>query len=425
MRIALYRDVFVPLTAFAAMTLATTAQAQTLTVQCHSDGPECEATEALARRFELGHPGVKILIDAGPDKSPVEPLATQAAGGEGPDIERITDLGHLGPASLDLRPYLSPARLQAWNDSFSNTLPWLRTGPSDQGIYGLMSHLTLTGAFVNKTLFEQARVVMPGPGASWDAWMAAAHKVAKATGAPFAMTMDRSGPGFAALAVAYGAKILDTKGHLTIDAGYRAAARKLLGWHKAGLLSREVWGKPQSRDAFEEFANARAVIYYSGSWQLRRMNAEVSRAFDWIVVPAPCGPAACTATPGGAVFVARKWTRQPALAARFLDFLAEDANYLELTARAGNIPASQTVAKAGVSYDNMTADVKAGLAVFAASVPKIAPINFSVQGDRLDRMLFQPTVQRLGQSVAGEISPEEALKRLTTDVDEQLRVVGR
>lgn len=407
--------------------ISVAAAAQELRVQCYSDGNECEVTGEIAKRFEAANPGAKVVIDKVPYKAVVEQLPVQLAAGEGPDIARVTDLGGLNKYYLDLTPHLGAARVKAWNENFATTLPWFRVGSADKGIYGLMSQLTVTGAFVNKTLFEQAKVPMPGPNATWDDWMAAADKVAKATKVPFAMAMDRSVHRFAPLAVAYGAKIFDPNGVPVVDTGYQSAVRKFVDWHKAGLMPKEVWGGvggSQYRDAFEEFANGRVVVYYSGSWQLKRMDTQVTKAFEWTVVPAPCGPAACTAMPGGAAFVALKRTKQPALAAKFLDFLAEDANYRELMARTENIPASQAVAKAGVTY-NVSPLAKTALNVFIADVPRIAAPNYALQGYRFNRAVFLPTTQRVGQAVAGEMSTDDALKRLAADIDEQVKAASK
>ena len=206
--------------------MAGPALSQELRLQCYSDGNECEVTGEIAKRFEAANAGAKIVIDKVPYKAVVETLPVQLAAGEGPDIARVTDLGGLNKYYLDLTPHLSAARQKAWNENFASTLPWFRAGPQDKGIYGLMSQLTVTGAYVNKTLFEQAKVPMPGDKATWDEWMAAADKVAKATKVPFAMAMDRSGHRFAPLAVAYGAKIFDAKGVPVVDAGYQTAVKK-------------------------------------------------------------------------------------------------------------------------------------------------------------------------------------------------------
>jgi alpha-1,4-digalacturonate transport system substrate-binding protein len=385
----------------AAVFAAFPALAQELRVQCYSDGNECEVTGDIAKRFEAANSGAKIVIDTVPYKAVLEQLPVQLAAGEGPDIARVTDLGGLNKYYLDLTPHLGAARAKAWSDNFASTLPWFRAGPQDKGIYGLMSQLTVTGLYVNKTLFEQAKVPMPGDKATWDDWIAATDKVAKATKVPFAMAMDRSGHRFAPFAVAHGAKILDDKGAPVIDAGYQTAIKKFVDWNKAGTMPKEVWGGiggAQYRDAFEEF--------------------------DWTVAPAPCGPAACTAMPGGSAFVALKRTKQPALAAKFLDFLADDANYKELMARTENIPASLSVAKAGVPY-NVSPLAKAALAVFVADVPKIAKANYDLQGYRFNRVMFNQTSQRVGQAVAGEMSVEDAFNCSTTDIDEQVKAASK
>jgi len=410
-----------------ALTLSTQVSAQELRVQCYSDGNECEVTADIAKRFEAANAGIKIVIDKVPYKAVVETLPVQLAAGEGPDIARVTDLGGLNKYYLDLTPHLTPARVKAWQDNFASTLPWFRAGPADKGIYGMMSQLTVTGGFVNKTLFEQAKVPMPGPTATWDDWMAASKKVADATKTPFAMAMDRTGHRFAPLAVAYGAKIFDAKGVPVIDDGYKLAAKKFVDWNKAGLMPKEVWGGiggSAYRDAFEEFANGRIVMYYSGSWQVRRMDTQVTKSFDWTVVPAPCGPAGCTAMPGGAAYVGLKRTKSPAAVAKFLDFLSQDANYSEMMARTENIPAHLGVAKAGVTY-NVSPLAKAALNSFVGDVAKILKPNFDLQGYRLNRAVFQPTAARLGQAVAGEMSTDDALRRLAADVDEQVKAASK
>lgn len=407
--------------------VAAQAGAQELRVQCYSDGNECEVTGDIAKRFEAANAGVKIVIDKVPYKAVTEQLPVQLAAGEGPDIARVTDLGGLNKYYLDLTPHLGAGRAKYWQDNFASTLDWFRANAADKGIYGLMSQLTVTGAFVNKTLFEQAKVPMPPATATWDDWMAAAKKVADATKTPFAAAMDRSGHRFAPLAVAYGAKVFDDKGAPVVDAGYQTAVKKFVDWHKAGLMPKEVWGGvggSQYRDAFEEFANGRIVMYYSGSWQVKRMDTQVTKSFDWAVAPAPCGPAACTAMPGGAAFVGLKRTKQPALVAKFLDFLATDANYKELMARTENIPAHLAVAKAGVTY-NVSPGAKAALNSFVADVAKIAKPNYQLQGYRFNRAIFLPTAQRLGQAVAGEMSADDAIKRLTADIAEQVAAANK
>ena len=214
-----------------------------------------------------------------------------------------------------------------------------------------------------------------------------AQKVAKATQVPFAVAFDRSGHRFAGPAISMGAKYFDAKGNLALDDGYKAMAKRLYDWSRDGTMPKEVWGGVGGatyRDAFEEFANGRVVMYLSGSWQIRRMDTQIGKNFDWIAVPNPCGPAACTGIPGGAAFVALKRTKNPKDVGRFLDYLASEPIYAEYMARTENIPAHAGVAKKGVEY-KISPQAKAALNVFVAEVPKLSPVAYQIQGYKLNR----------------------------------------
>jgi len=401
------------------------AGAGEIRIACYSDGNECEVTQDLAKRFEAQNADVKVVIDKVPYKAILEQLPVQLAAGEGPDVARVTDLGGLSKYYLDITPYVKDPKY--WEANFGQTLPWMRPAPGDKGIYGMMTQLTVTGPYVNKTLFEQAKIPLPGPQATWDQWADAARKVAKATQVPYAIAFDRSGHRFAGTAISMGSKFFDAKGNLIVDDGYKAMAKKLYDWNKDGTMPKEIWGGVGGstyRDAFEEFANGRVVMYLSGSWQIRRMDTQIGKNFDWIAVPNPCGPAACTGIPGGAAFVALKRTKNPKDVGRFLDFLASEPVYAEYMARTENIPANASVAKKGVDY-KISPAAKSAMNVFVAEVPKLSPVAYEIQGYRLNRAIFNPTAARLGQAIAGEISLDDALKRINSDIDEQVKAAGK
>ena len=401
------------------------AAAAEIRVACYSDGNECEVTQELAKRFEAQNSDVKVVIDKVPYKAILEQLPVQLAAGEGPDIARVTDLGGLSKYYLDITPYVKDPKY--WEANFGQTLKWMRPGPNDKGIYGMLTQLTVTGPFVNKTLFDQAKVPLPGPKATWDEWATACRQVAKATQVPFAMAFDRSGHRFTGAAISQGAKIFDAKGNLVIDDGFKAFAKKFYDWNRDGTMPKEVWGGVGGstyRDAFEEFANARVVLYLSGSWQINRMQKQIGKNFDWMVVPNPCGPGACTGMPGGAAFVALKRTKNPKEVGRFLDFLASEPIYAEYMAKTENIPANGAVAKKGVDY-KVAPETKTALTVFVGEVPKLSPIAYEIQGYKYNRALFNPIAGRLGQAVAGEMSLDDALKRIGADIDEQVKAAGK
>ena len=398
------------------------ASAAEVRVMCYQDGNECDVSNELARRFESKNPGTKIIVDTVPFKAILEQLPAQLAAGEGPDIARVTDLGGLIRFYLDIGPYLKDRKY--WTNNFGSTLPWLRANAADNGIYGFMSQLTMTGPFVNKTLFDQAKVALPGPKASWDEWVEASRKVAKATQTPAAMAWDRSGHRFAGPAVSYGAKLFDAKGELMLDEGYKTAIRKFVGWHKDGTILKDVWGGSGGStyaDSINEFKNGRVVMVLSGSWQIARLQKEIGNNFDWIAAPNPCGPAACSGMPGGAAWVALKTTKSPKEVGQFLDFMAQEANVAEFASRTNTISAHAGVAAKGVDYPTAGPQAKAALTIFSSGTSTIAPAAYQYQGYKYNRALMLPTVSRVTQAIVGEIGVEEAINKINADMAEAVK----
>ncbi len=401
---------------------ASAATAGEVRVMCYQDGIECEVTAELARKFEAANPGTKIVLDVVPYKSIVEQLPVQLGAGQGPDIARVTDLGGLSKHYLDVAPHLKDAAY--FEANFGATLPWLRPSAGDKGIYGFMSQLTMTGPYVNKTLFDQAKITLPGPKATWEEWVDATRKVAQATQTKAAMAWDRSGHRFAGPAISYGAKVFDGSGALTLDDGYKMAVNKFVGWHKDGTMLKEVWagsGGSTYADSIGEFVNGRVVMVLSGSWQVNRLQKDIGTNFDWLAVPNPCGPAACTGIPGGAAWVALKTSKSPKEAAAFLEFMAQESSYAEFVGRTNNIPAHAGLAKKGVDYKTAQPGARAALSTFSSGVASLAPAAYQFQGYRFNRALMLPTVARVTQAIVGEISVDDALGKINVDMADAVK----
>ncbi len=400
-----------------ALAAASVAQAGEIRVMCYQDGVECDVTAEQAKRFEAVNPGTKVVIDVVPYKTIVEQLPVQLAAGQGPDIARVTDLGGLSKYYLDISKDVKDAKY--WETNFGATQPWLRPSSADKGVYGFMSQLTMTGPYVNKTLFEQAKVALPGPKATWDEWVSATNAVAKATQLKAGMAWDRSGHRFAGPAISYGAKILDAQGNLTLDAGYKNTINKFVGWHKDGSMLKDVWGGSGGStyaDSVGEFVNGRVAMVLSGSWQINRLQKDVGTKFDWVAVPSPCGPAACSGIPGGAAWVALKTSKSPKEVAAFMDFISSETNYAEFTGKTRNIPAHQGLAKKGVPYPDAAPAQRAALGVFSSSVGNLTTEAFVFQGYRFNRAMMLPTVTRVTQAIVGEMSTDEAINKLNADM---------
>lgn len=407
--------------AMAAAMVATTVHASELRFACYQDGVECDTWAKLIKQFESDNPGTTVKVDVVPYKAVLESLPVQLAGGQGPDLARVTDLGGLAKYMLDITSYIADAAY--WEENYGPTLKWTRVnGPNDKGIYNVMDQLTVTGPFVNKTLLDQAGVKMPAKDATWDDWAKVSAEVAKKTNTPYAMAMDRSGHRFAGPAISYGAKYFDADGNpITVDDGFRAFAKKFVEWNKDGVMAKDVWagsGGATYRDAAKEFINGGLVFYMSGSWQVGRFGRDIGDAFDWIAVPEACGPGGCTGIPGGAAVVGFKQTKYPQEVAKLLDFMAGEAVQAKFMAATKNIPANKALQKKGIDYVNASPAEKAALSQFATSLLDFSPIAFQFQGYKNNRAVMNSTVTRLTQAIVGESSLDEALARIDADVKE-------
>ena len=58
-------------------------------------------------------------------------------------------------------------------------------------------------------------------------------------------------------------------------------------------------------------------------------------------------------------------------------------------------------------------------------VGKLSPIAYETQGYTYNRAMFNSTTTRLGQAIAGEMSLDDALKRMQADIDEQVKAAAK
>ena len=308
----------------------------------------------------------------------LENLPPQLEAGEGPDIARVTDR-RASPYYLDLTPYIADPPT---GRKLRPYLTWRQEGDTT-GIYGVQNQVTVTGPFINRTLFEQAGVPVPSDEkeqVTWEEWAEASRQVAEATGVPFAMAMDRTGHRFAGPAIGQGAKYFDEEGHPVVtDEGFRKMSELLIGWHADGTMPLEVWagGSAGYVAANTYFVSGELVFYMSGNWQISQFDANIGDAFDWEAVPNPCGPVTCTGMParGGCGNQGYGVSRA---GGRVMDYLAS-----EEVARSS--PSARCICPtwcggAGRRVpDRAAADLKS-LQVFTAQLPTSTPSGSSCRG---------------------------------------------
>lgn len=397
-----------------------------LRIAWYNDGNEGEVLQDLLDRFMEENPNITVEVDTLSYPVIRDNLPSQLEAGEGPDLARVTDLGGLSEYYLDISPYVDTAY---WEESFGSSLAPMRPAGNTEGIYGMMTQLTITGPFVNATLFEQAGVELPGEGATWDDWVSASVEVAEATGVPFAVAIDRSGHRMAGPAISMGAEFFDESGEVNLigDEGFRAAAQMIIDWHEREITPPEVWVGSEGNyaAAVDQFVNAEIVLYMSGSWQIAAMSERVGDAFDWRVIPNPCGVGACTGMPGGAALVPIADTEHPEEVATLMDFLAQEDVYREFAARTLFIPAHAGVAAGGVDFQTDDAQARAAIETFTAEVPNISPIASAMQAYPHNFIVWREAPNRIEQVIVGEITLDEAIERIQADIDQAVAEAAR
>lgn len=394
-------------------------------IMWYDDGNEGEVLRDLLDRFEADNADIRVVVDTVPYSTILEQLPLQVEAGEGPDIARVTNLPGLAGYYLDMRPLLEDA--DYWDANFPALLMQsMRAGDDTTGLYGFPNQFTVTGPFINRTLFEQAGIEVPSDSSdsvTWEAWTEVAQQIAEATQTQYAIAMDRSGHRFAGPALSMGATFFDDEGNVTVDTpGFREMAQILIGWHTNQITPAEVWvGSAGSYAAAADFfINGQLVMYMSGSWQVQRFSNDIGDAFDWEVVPNPTGPGGSTGMPGGTGLVAFADTEHPAEVARVMEYLASEAALGEFSARTLFIPGHLGLAEAGVDYDTDSEAAREALSAFLSEVPKLAEQGYLLNAHPQNSVLFNEIRDRLTQVIVGELTLDEAIERIQTTVDDAI-----
>jgi alpha-1,4-digalacturonate transport system substrate-binding protein len=406
-----------------AMTSAGAALAVDLSLMISDVDGKANIVQEFADRYKAENPDVNITLNVVGFDVVRDQLPVQLEAGAGPDLAFIVNLGGLQPYYVDLTPFVDAA---AWEAAYGAVLPWYRAG-NPGGIYGFHAEMTVTGPYVNLTMFEEAGVEVPAPGATWEDWAEATRQVMETTGAYAGMVMDRSGHRMAGPAMSYGARYFDAEGRMVIDDGFREFAQLMIDWHKEGLMPPDIWpavSGSRYANGNELFFGEEVPFYMSGSWNTANVQNNVGDKFDWSVVQVPCGPEGCGVMPGGQGLVAFKSgdPEKEEAAARFIDWMAGKENAREWYTRTFAIPAHAELQEEGLDYASAGAApaVAEGLNAFAqmaSAAAKQTPQAFLLQGSPKNTVIFNATVQYLAAAMNGDLTLDEAIVAITEEVD--------
>jgi alpha-1,4-digalacturonate transport system substrate-binding protein len=399
------------------------AQDVEITFRCYQDGNECDVyTDLLATYTE--ETGIAVTVDIVPYTNIDEQLPVQVEAGEAPDIARITNFGVFEGEYLDASEYLDEETAAYWAESYP--APVLAAMTNDgAGLGGFPDAFTVTGPYVNQTLFELAGVEMPNfETATWMDWTEATTAVQEALSTDdatvYAVAIDRTGHRLAGPAMSMGATLINDEGEFTVDTpGYRNMVELLNQWHVDGVTPSEVWlgtgGGAVAADSF--FTAGELVMYMSGSWQIGNFSENIGDSFDWIVVPNPQGEGGSTGVAGGAAVAAFAQTEHPEEVAQVMAYLISEDVAAEFAARTNTLSANSVVASAGVEYQSEDPAVIGALGVFALEVPKLQDQAAGLNVHPFAFAYYRNSADRISQYLVGELTLEEALAGMQQDIN--------
>ena len=384
----------------------------------YADGNEADVMQGLLDEFMAEYPEITVVLDVVPYATIDEQLPVQVETGEGPDLARITNFGAYSGKLLDLRDYLEDSAYYEANFP----APILEA----MGYGGFPDGLSVTGPYVNKTLFDQAGIELLGEGASWEEWTDVAVQVADATGVEYAISIDRTGHRFAGPAMSMGATLIDSDGNFTVDTqGFRDFAEILNGWHVDGITPSEVWLVGDSLNScIDFFKSGELVVCMSGSWQINGLANDVGDAFDWVVVPNPSGAGGSTGVAGGAGLAAFADTEHPEAVARLMEFLMQADNYEQYVSNVLFLPAHSEVAAAGVDFQSDNPSVLGALSTYTAEIPKLQDQAVALNVHPFAFAYYRNSANRIAQYLTGELTLDDALARLQQDIDDAIAEAG-
>jgi alpha-1,4-digalacturonate transport system substrate-binding protein len=157
-----------------------------------------------------------------------------------------------------------------WEANFGPFLDWMRPEGSD-AIPGFMTQLTVTGPFINRTLFDQAGIDVPEGDTTWEEWADVTRRSPQPPARPSPWSWTAPATAWPARRSARARSFFDAegftrgrrRGHAPHDAAHDRLARRR--HHDP-----DVWiGSAGAYVAGNlPFINAQVVLYMSGSWQV-------------------------------------------------------------------------------------------------------------------------------------------------------------
>lgn len=382
-----------------------TFKGKTIEYLYYTDGPDEKATRSIIASFEKKY-GATVNLQILPYANLVSSLQARLAGGNAPDVVRLSGITPFVNDLLDLKPYLGPNFAKQFTQG---TQPaFVRDGK----VLGAPSDATVNGLLINTDLFNKAGVALPDKNKpwTWDQMLADAKEVQKKTGTQNAFVMDKSSQRLGTILSTYGTYVTGATSSPFDPSKATQALQPLVDMMNNGQMPKDFWLSAGSKYAGGNniFLAQQAPVYLSGNWQVAQF--ATAAKFGWEAAPIPCA-VQCGGMQGIQTVSALKASKNPALAAFFVQYLTNKANQTTFATTSNLLPtrldlSNLTYSVRSTDMNEFIQDAKRTPA--AATIAENSPY-FSTAGAAL--------IKHLDQAVAGTTSLSAAMQAVKADID--------
>lgn len=386
---------------------------KTLTYVYFTDGPDEQATRDAIAAFEE-ETGATVNLQIVPFANLNQSLQARVSAGNAPEVARVADWNPYASQLVDMTQYFGDEYAQEFTPEAA------KIGSDDEGaMRAVPSDITINGPFVNVDAFEKAGVEIPEKW-TWEQLVADATKVAEANDMQFPVAMDKSGNRLSTILSQYGTTLIDEDGGNGLDP---AKASEALTFFtelvKNDTISKDFWLGSGSRytGANEIFLAEQAPVYLSGPWQVGAFAKNAT--FEWTAVQNPCAER-CGGFPGGKFMVAFSSSKEPTLAAAFVQWMNRTENQEAVDKTAYWLPTRQDLTDSGIEYP----DSNDAMSSFVAEIKNTPADTFPGAFDPAFSQSATALIEETDKVVAGQQDVATAVKNVQTGIDKAIEAAG-
>jgi alpha-1,4-digalacturonate transport system substrate-binding protein len=386
------------------------AEQVTLDFVWFTDGKEDEVLKDILADYKEENPNVSFNLIEVPYNDLNTKIKTMVAGGEAPDLARVTNTGQLAPSLLDLKPYVEEGFLDQFVQS---SHPYVAI---DGGIVGVPVDTTANGIIYNKDYFEQAGVEVPTEKSdledlwTWDEWADALEKVVENSDARYGLAYDFSPHRWSTLLYQAGGQFLNadgTESMIDSPAGERAV-QFFVELHERDIIPDSIWLGGENPNTL--FRSGVTAMHFAGNWMLTNYKENITD-FDW-----------------GVAYMPKEERRSSVFGGKFLSSF-KDATHKEEAVKFLKYFASQEVnAKfnreslfLSARKDNAELDYNFGSDMFAIFSNELAVSPPAAGSDWAYNRIIGAVYSDIRKEIVAAIQGNQSPKQAVEDMDEMIQ----